>query len=145
MNQEQKDARQQRREERLREKDAEAREMMHARREKRDKKLAEPFANLMARRLFLLELVFVLGFGLLDVTRLIQGYTFTVAAMLQSLLIGAALTGGPVLLICANKFRKHREGDDSINLKPFQLYARFSLGILAVLLAGWAITALVGV
>lgn len=129
-----------RRELRLRESDRQAKELLSRRNKRKEEKLAEPFALLMARRLFWLELVLALGFGVLDGWRLISGSPgFSAAQMLGSLLFFSAFAGLPVLAICAVQFFRHSRG---AQLEGLSLLRRYGLAS-AVLLAALGLGALV--
>lgn len=140
-----KERKQEQRAQRLQQRDVQTRKEMREKVEKRDKKLKEPFAQMMCRRLFMAEMVFVVCFGALEVYRLATAqYTASVAYLLVSLLLGTVVLGLPVLLICARQFRRHRQGETETDITQYQWYARITLILLLVLLVCWAVAAIAG-
>lgn len=131
---------------RLQEKDRQNLEVMARRRRQREEKLAEPFDRLMSRRLFMLELVIVVGFGAFDIIRMLSApQAFSVASMLGSLLAATALVGAPVLIIYLVQYFRHRRGTEIDHLPVLRRNGLISAAILLALLLGFGLCALIGV
>lgn len=129
--------RQARQEERLR-------EDMQRRADRQKQRAEKPFVRGVVVRLFILELLLTVGFGLLELVQAGQpGYAVAPRAAFGSLLAGGLMPGVPLLVLCIVQWVRIHKGICKEKPDTYYIAGGTTLGLLAVLLVCFLVALLV--
>lgn len=105
--------------------------------EKRKKRLSQPFAQGVCKRLFAILLVIAVGFSLIELKRYGDPiYSTTAFSSFLSLLIATAVPGVPLAIISFLRLRALKGGASDESPLKYKVYFGTSVGFLALWLLG---------